>query len=145
MLVLVRCRDAPGLIELAQIYLEKAGENLAAAESEYAHGRYNSCASRAYYACFQAAVYALIRAGIQSPTRSAAWGHDFVQAQFNGQLIVRRKMYPSALRDVLRHSFELRVKADYGSEHVGEARAARVLRRSSEFVDAVSHRGDRVT
>ena len=49
------------MIELARIYLEKAEENLAAAKSEFAHGRYNSCASRAYYSCFQAAIHALIR------------------------------------------------------------------------------------
>ena len=36
----------------AQGFLAKAEENLAAAESELAHGRYNSCANRSYYACF---------------------------------------------------------------------------------------------
>ncbi len=51
------------MIDLTRVYLEKAKENLAAAESEFGHGRYNSCASRAYYACFQAAIHALIRAG----------------------------------------------------------------------------------
>jgi uncharacterized protein (UPF0332 family) len=34
------------------IYLAKAAESLQTAESEFANGRYNSCANRCYYACF---------------------------------------------------------------------------------------------
>jgi uncharacterized protein (UPF0332 family) len=45
------------------IYLAKATESLLTAESEFANGRYNSCANRCYYACFQAAIAALIREG----------------------------------------------------------------------------------
>jgi uncharacterized protein (UPF0332 family) len=40
------------MLDLNQIYLDKAEENLAAAESEFANRRYNSSASRCYYACF---------------------------------------------------------------------------------------------
>ena len=43
------------------IYLAKAEESLRTAESEFANGRYNSCANRCYYACFQAAIAALLR------------------------------------------------------------------------------------
>jgi streptomycin 6-kinase len=128
------------MIELARIFLEKAEENLAAARSEYASHRYNSCASRCYYACFQAAIYALIRAGIRPPSRTGEWGHDFVQAEFNGQLISRRKLYPGHLRDVLQQTYALRVKADYELDHVSEVRAARALRRATEFVETI--RGD---
>jgi uncharacterized protein (UPF0332 family) len=32
------------------IYLAKANESLLTAESEFANGRYNSCANRCYYA-----------------------------------------------------------------------------------------------
>ena len=39
--------------EIAAIFLAKAEESLAGAESEYANGRYNNCANRCYYACFQ--------------------------------------------------------------------------------------------
>jgi hypothetical protein len=35
-----------------QGFLLKAEESLAAAASELANGRYNSCANRCYYACF---------------------------------------------------------------------------------------------
>lgn len=125
------------MIDLARIFLEKADENLAAAESEFANRRYNSCASRCYYACFQAAIYALMRAGIQSPAQTGEWGHDFVQAQFNGQLINRRKLYSGDLRDALHQTYALRVKADYELDHVSELRVARALRTTTDFVEAI--------
>ena len=50
--------------QLDQVYLEKAEQNLAAAQSEFINGRYDSSASRSYYACFQAAIYALAGTGI---------------------------------------------------------------------------------
>jgi uncharacterized protein (UPF0332 family) len=127
----------PPMFELSRIFLDKAEENLAAAQSEFAGRRYNSCASRCYYACFQGAVYALMRAGIQSPSRTGEWGHDFVQAEFNGQLINRRKLYPSHLRDILQQTYALRIKADYELDHVTEVRVTRALRRTTEFVDAI--------
>jgi len=51
----------------ADDYLAKAHENLAGAESEFIHRRYNSCARSAYYACFHTAIAALIQAGLASP------------------------------------------------------------------------------
>jgi len=98
-----------------EVFLGKAEESLAGAESEYANRRYNNCANRCYYACFQAAISALLRAGIHPSGRSSDWGHDFVQAQFNGQLINRRKIYPSSLRDALRLTYALRETADYNN------------------------------
>lgn len=130
------------MFELSRILLDKAEENLAAAQSELASGRYNGCASRCYYACFQGAIYALIRAGIRSPSRTGEWGHDFVQAEFNGQLINRRKLYPSHLRDTLQQTYAVRIKADYELDHVTEVRATRALRRTTEFVDAIRRDGD---
>lgn len=125
------------MIGLARVYLEKAEENLAAAESDLANSRYNCCASRCYYACYQAAIYALIRAGMRPPGRSGEWGHDFVQAQFNGQLIARRKIYSSHLRDALQQGFALRARSDYELERVSEVQAVRAVRRAAEFVDAI--------
>ncbi len=45
--------------EITEIYLLKAEESLAGAESEFINGRYNNTAGRCYYACFQAAIAAL--------------------------------------------------------------------------------------
>ena len=47
------------------IYLAKAAESLQTAESEFANGRYNSCANCCYYACLQAAITALLSEGIR--------------------------------------------------------------------------------
>jgi uncharacterized protein (UPF0332 family) len=120
-----------------RIYLDKAEESLDGAISEYVNSRYNNTANRCYYACFQAAVYALMKAGIRPTGRSEEWGHDFVQAQFAGQLINRRKLYPSELRTTLERNYRLRATADYEPSHVSEVRAARAVRRTETFLHAI--------
>src|SRR5687767_7215632 len=95
------------------VFLAKAEESLARAESEFANRRYNNCANRCYYACFQAAISALIQADIRPRNPQGQWGHDFVQAEFIGQLINRRKLYPSVIRDILERTLILRHTADY--------------------------------
>ena len=75
---------------LIEVFSTKATENLASAASELVNRRYNACANRACYASFQGAVVALLRAGIR-PGGTRGWEHDFVQGQFAGQLIGRRK------------------------------------------------------
>ncbi len=122
--------------DLADAFFSKAEENIAAAASELASGRYNSCANRLYYAAFQAAVSALAEAGIRPPGRGR-WGHDFVQAQFSGQLVNRRKQYPSTLRSVLSETLLLREIADYDATSVDEVRARRAHRKAKSLVDAV--------
>lgn len=120
-----------------EIFLAKAVESLAGAESEYANGRYNNCANRCYYACFQAAVAALTGAGVRPTREPSRWGHAFVQAQFIGHLINRRKIYSADLRTTLRDSLALREKADYEPDHVSATRAGRILQRTRLFVEAV--------
>ncbi|MBI4494079.1 MAG: HEPN domain-containing protein [Chloroflexi bacterium] len=127
------------MIELDRVYWEKAQENLAAAESEYVNSRYNSCASRCYYACFQAAIYALSQAGIRPS--DGQWGHAFVQAEFIGRLINRRKQYSAQLRPTLSHTYILRQTGDYAPEHVSEVRAARAVARAEQFLAAIGERG----
>src|SRR3954452_8448941 len=122
------------------IFLTKAHESLIGAESEFLNERYNNSANRAYYACFQAAIAALQKAGVQA--RGGEWGHDFVQAQFNGTLINRRHLYPTELRTVLARNYTLRVQADYGEDMVSRTEAERALRRSRLFVTAVGGGGE---
>jgi uncharacterized protein (UPF0332 family) len=129
------------MTEAEDAFLEKAEESLSGAESEFTNRRYNNAANRCYYACFQAAVYALIQAGIQPSGRTDQWGHDFVQAQFIGQLINRRKVYPTDLRQTLLQNYRLRETADYERDRVNEVRAARAVRRAAEFVEAVKQGG----
>src|ERR1044071_9783154 len=116
------------------IYLAKATESLQTAESEFANGRYNSCANRCYYACFQAAIAALLREGIRP---RGQWNHQFVQAQLVGVLINQRHHYDPELRRVLSDNQSLRDKADYRAELVTATQARRALSRSRTFVAAI--------
>ena len=118
-------------------FLAKATENLAAAESEFTTGRYNSCANRCYYACFQAAIAALDDAGVLLSDRR---GHDQVQARFAGDLVNRRHLYAPELRDVLPILFSLRQQADYEPEPVTLKHAERAVRRMRGFLRAVNER-----
>jgi uncharacterized protein (UPF0332 family) len=124
-------------------FLEKAHESLLGAEAEFAAGRYNNAANRAYYACFQAAVVALSRAGIRPPRADRYWSHAFVQSTFTGQLINRRKLYPADLRQVLADTYALREAADYDEgSHVIPLKVERALRRARAFVQAIGAQGD---
>jgi len=124
-------------VEEARAYLSKAIESLTAAQADYAAARYNSCANRVYYACFQAAVAALLAAGIRPTSPRGEWSHEFVQSQFNGLLITRRKLYPITLRRVLRDTIEVREKADYTPSSVSARVATRVLQQAQDFVRAI--------
>lgn len=129
------------MIDIAPLFLSKAEESLAGAESELDNGRYNNCANRCYYACFQAAVHALVTAGIRPPGSSGQWSHAFVPAQFDGQLVNRRKLYPTELRNVLARGYLLRQTADYRSDLVTLTEATRALRRARTFVATIQARG----
>ena len=120
------------------IYLAKVAESLSTAESEFANGRYNSCANRCYYACFQAAIVALLREGIRP---AGQWSHAFVQAQLVGVLINQRKRYDPQLRRVLADNQSLRDQADYRPALVTATQASRALRRTRAFVSALRQRG----
>ena len=130
------------MIEQEAVFLAKAQESLAGAESEFVNDRYTNSANRAYYAVFQAAIHALIGAGVQPPGASEQWGHDFVQARFAGDLINRRKRYPSELRTTLEQHDRLRAMADDKRGQVSEVQAARAARRAEVLVAAVAeHEG----
>ena len=123
-----------------QTFWDKALENIDSAASELTNRRYNAAANRAYYAVFHAAIVALLRAGTRPP--GVQWGHGFVQAQFSGQLVTRRKVYPAALRDTLPRLEELRERADYGLTHVSQTQAVRAVRRAQEFIEAIQRGGE---
>jgi len=125
------------MIDRDGMYLTKAKESLAGAESEFINSRFNNCANRAYYAVFQAAIHALLKAGVRPPGAVDHWGHDFVQARFVGDLINKRKRYPADLRTVLEQNYRLRAAGDYGRDLITDVRAARAVRRGEAFVEAV--------
>jgi uncharacterized protein (UPF0332 family) len=123
-----------------QDYLARAQESLAGAESELAHRRFNRSARGAYYACFQAAIAALLAEGIFPQNPAGLWGHDHVQAGFVGQLVPRRKCYPTTLRRTLTDLLGIRHKADYRAAGVSQREAAQAVRRAQEFVREVTAR-----
>jgi uncharacterized protein (UPF0332 family) len=127
-------------VEEAQTYLTKAVESLTSAQIDFAAARYNSCANRAYYACFQAAIAALLAVGIRPASPRGEWSHEFVQSQFNGLLISRRKLYRAALRRVLRDTMAVREKADYTPASVSARVANRVLQTAQDFVRAIQEK-----
>jgi uncharacterized protein (UPF0332 family) len=120
-----------------QAYIDKAIESLGGAESELANRRFNNCANRCYYACFQGAVGALLAADITVRSPGGYWRHDQIQAQFIGQLINRKRLYPTSLRRTLNENMLLRHIADYDIDTVSEIQAHRAVRRSRDFVDAI--------
>ena len=130
------------MIDASPIFLTKAEESLAGAESELANGRFNNCTNRCYYACFQAAVHALMQSGIRPPGRASEWSHAFVPAQFDGQLINRRKLHPTDLRSVIARGYLLREAADFRSTLVSQTEATRAMRRARLFVAAIRARGE---
>ena len=125
----------------ADAYPAKAAESLASAEADFAAGRFNGCANRAYYACFQAAVAALARDDIRPSGRDGQWSHTFVQSRFVGQPINRRHRYPTGLREILTENRTLRQKADYEQEGVTRVQAERCLRRARGFARATQGGG----
>lgn len=131
------------MTEAFSIFLSKAQECLAGAESEFANGRYNNCANRCYYGCFQAAIFALSQAGIRPPEGRGQWSHSFVPAHFDGELINRRKLYSRELRNVLARTYALRGIADYKEDLVSPVEASRALRRTRSLLEAVlARRGE---
>jgi uncharacterized protein (UPF0332 family) len=102
-----------------------------------------NAANRAYYACFQAAVAALLREDIR-PGANAGWAHAFVQSQFAGTLINRRKRYAPDLRDTLPQNLMLRQRADYEEQRISQTQSQRALNRKRAFVDSIQEGGERL-
>lgn len=121
------------MIEQAQDFLNKARESLQGAESELVNRRYNNAANRAYYACFHAAIAALLHAGV----RAESWEHKFVQGQFSGLLIWRRKLYRSDLAGLLPYVYGVRRDADYNALSVSAKEAQRAVEKATLFVRIV--------
>jgi uncharacterized protein (UPF0332 family) len=127
--------------ERESLFLSKAIQGLEGATSEYLNRRYDNCANRCYYACFHAAIHALQAAGVAR--RGSQWSHSFVPAQFDGQLIGRRHLYPPELRGILGRNLAVRLRADYDEDVVAQIEAERALRRSRLFVTVVQEGGER--
>lgn len=114
-------------------FLEKAGENLNAAELCFEKGLNNDCANRSYYAALQAAVAALADRGIKRNKVD----HKWVQAEFNGRLINRQKIFPAKIKPYLMKMQTVRNEADYEIQQVSKKNALKQLSRAKEIVRLV--------
>jgi len=119
----------------SQLFLGKAAESLASADADFAAGRFNSCANRAYYAGFQAAIACLIHSGVISGDQS--WSHRFVISEVSGTLIRRRKLLPTRFRGTLDVLLRNRLVADYQTGSVNRKAARTGLQDSKSFVNSV--------
>jgi uncharacterized protein (UPF0332 family) len=128
------------MISPNSLFLGKAVESLAGAESEAANGRYNNSANRSYYASFQAAIAALMLAGTRPPGGGTTWDHGYVAAQFD-HLINRRKLYPTEHRGALVRNRDVRWRADYTDNGITQTEANRALQRTRRLVTAVQMGG----
>jgi uncharacterized protein (UPF0332 family) len=119
-----------------QNWLDKANENLAAAQLCFDHGHINACANRLYYGMFQAGIAAMVKHGLLKP--DAEVGHDWLQANFAGQLIRHRKVFPAKFRSFLYEVYRVRVEADYKLSFVSKKVAAGELKKAKEFINAIT-------
>jgi len=110
-------------------FLNKAKENLTAAQVCFENGLFNACANRAYYAALQAAIAALAHKGI----RRDKIDHGQVQADFSNELINRRKIYPAKLKSYLPDIQFVRNKADYTDGNVGRKVVSQLLSKVREM------------
>lgn len=109
---------------MSESFLERAKENILAAEHLFAMDLYNASAHRAYHA----ALAVLFRHGFTPNT-----DHKVVQAMFSGELINRRKLVPSRFKGYLQELQDVRNDADY-KNGVSRSLARTQLKKSTEFV-----------
>jgi uncharacterized protein len=124
-----------------QEFLTKSQENLRAAKLLLDDESYNASANRAYYAAFQAAVAALASEGIEK--RGEKISHEWVQSQFSGMLIHRKKLYPATVKSLLLELQKVRDAADYEVVMIDRIRAERQYKKSTEFVLVILERMQR--
>lgn len=115
------------------IFLTKAKRNMQAAQLLFDNQMFDESANRAYYAAFQAALAALAAIGIQT----ARMSHEAAQANFNTELIHRRKIYPSHFKSYLLDLQATRQEADYELKFVSKRAASRQIKKAKEFVERV--------
>ncbi|MDZ7343440.1 MAG: HEPN domain-containing protein [candidate division KSB1 bacterium] len=111
--------------------MEKANENLAAAQLCFDHGYFNACANRVYYAMFQAGAAALFKHGMV-PSKEQI-GHAWFQSNVAGQLINRRKIFSAKFRSHLSDAYRVRPLADYPCWSISKQVAVSELKKSQRI------------
>ena len=116
------------------IFLEKAKENLKAAEVLFDNDLFNASANRAYYASFHAAIASLYDIGIIPIV-----DHKVVRNKFSDYFFNKRKVLPSKFNKYLSEMQDKRNNADYRTG-VSKKIARVQLNDSKEFVGILLER-----
>ncbi len=114
-------------------FLNKAKENIKAAQLCFDAGLYNACANRMYYSSLQAAFVALESKEIGK----GKIDHKWIQSDFADKLIKRQKIYPSKFKSYLSDMQLIRNKADYLQEEITHKIANRWLYRAKEMLECI--------
>ncbi len=114
-------------------FLKKAAANLSVARYCYEHEYYDAAVNRAYYASFQAAIAALADKGLTHLKND----HKWVQANFNGVLIKRQKIYPSHLQSYMGDLLTFRNLSDYSVINLSKKVAREQLAHAEELVATI--------
>jgi uncharacterized protein (UPF0332 family) len=115
------------------IFLAKVKRNVEAAQLLFDHQMYDESANRAYYAAFQAARAALSAIGVPIE----GFKHKAVQANFNTELIQKRKIYPGYLKSCLLELQLIRNDADYKLIFTTKKSALTQLKKAQGFVNFI--------
>ena len=119
-----------GALEI-QLYLDRAHQDLQAAESNLNQGFYGVAVSRAYYAMFYATSALLASKGI---SRSK---HSGVHSAF-GEYFVKTGLIETEYVKMLGHAFNSRLGSDYDITFSAEQTLAKgILQDAYRFVDRV--------
>ena len=93
---------------MKETFLERAKENLQAAEHLFDIGLYNASANRAYYSAFQISMVLLWNKGLDPKV-----DHKNVLSLFINEFVNKRKLFPSIYKKELYNMQIIRNKADY--------------------------------
>jgi uncharacterized protein (UPF0332 family) len=116
---------------MKESFVERANENIKAAEILFDNGLFNASANRAYYAAFHTALFALYSIGIIPDI-----DHRTVQILFADNFCNRRKIVPSKFKGFLKGMQDIRSDADYKSG-VSKKDAKQQLKNAKEFLDII--------
>jgi uncharacterized protein (UPF0332 family) len=89
-------------------FLDRAKENLNAAELLLHNGMFNASANRAYYSAFHITVAFLLNKGIETKI-----DHKNILSFFINEYINRKKVFPSQFKRYLYDMQDIRNNADY--------------------------------
>ena len=116
---------------MKETFLERAKENIKAAELLFENCLFNASANRAYYSAFHVAIAAIFASGTTPEIN-----HKKVQALFADNFCNRRKILPSKYKGFLLEMQAIRSDADYKSG-VSKKTAKQQLKDAKDFIELI--------